>query len=378
MSTEAPTLSPVELQHYQRQMLLPGIGASGQALLKKARVIVVGAGGLGCPVISYLAAGGIGTLKIVDYDRVERSNLHRQPLYGVESIGRAKSDEARRAAECLNPGIKVQSIERRIEESNVRELLSDIDIVVDGSDNFAAKYLLNDACVELDKPLVSAAIFCFEGQLSVFNAPLTAGGRGPSYRCLYPEPPPAGLVPSCAEAGVLGVLPGIIGSLQALEVLKLILGIGDSLVGRLLIFDALRNSFSEVSFNRNAQMAQDTKIQCAEYYRELSPRCDAIPSLNAKELRLKLARHEDLVLIDVREPYEKAEFDIGGTLIPLGSLVAQAHLIPRDRPVVIYCKGGARSRQGISQLQRELGYNNLWNLDGGMMAWQREADDHAA
>ena len=360
---------------YQRQMLLPEIGSAGQAKLTAARVMVVGAGGLGCPVLSYLAAAGIGQLGIVDSDLVELSNLHRQPLYPQSSVGKAKALEAARVLSELNPQISIHPFQLRIDAESVRKLLSGFDIIVDGSDNFATRYLLNDACVELGKTLVSGSVFRFEGQVSVFNAILPDGGRGPTYRCLFPEPPPPELVPSCAESGVLGVLPGIIGSLQAAEVLKLALGIGERLVGRLLVFDALSMSFSEVSFKRNEETAGTTKLQPAAYYQNLARTCPTgVKGISACELKRMLNDKSDLTLIDVREAFEKAQSDIGGELIPLAFILAETARIPRDRPVIVYCHSGIRSRHAILALEQDFGFNNLYNLEGGIVAWQKETD----
>lgn len=365
--------SSAELLRYQRQMILPEIGVMGQEKLKRGRVLVVGAGGLGCPVLTYLAAAGVGSIKIVDADVVDITNLHRQPLYSESAVGRLKAEEAARVLQKNNSSIKLAGIPLRLEPANVCELLGDVDVVVDGSDNFATKYLLNDACVELNKPLVSASVFCFEGQLSVFNAAFPDGTRGPTYRCLFPEPPPAALVPSCADAGVLGILPGMMGTLQATETLKLILGIGQLLTGRLLILDALSLSFSEITFQRNEILAARTVIDSPSYYRGLSAPCSMkTPIITPKELRQKLQSREEIVMIDVREPAEKAEFDIGGELIPSGTLLLHAHRIPRDQMVVLYCRSGVRSQKGVAELQRECGYTNLVSLEGGMLAWQSE------
>lgn len=366
-------LEPLELQRYQRQMLLPELGLAGQEKLKQACVLVVGAGGLGCPVLSYLAAAGVGRIKIADGDLVERSNLHRQPLYGNSAIGCAKAERAALTLGDSNPHVTVVPLACRVEAANVGEMIADVDIVIDGSDNFSTKYLLNDACVVLGKPLVSGSIFCFEGQVSVFNALKTDASRGPTYRCLFPEPPPAELVPSCAEAGVLGVLPGVVGTLQATETLKLILGIGDILAGRLLLFDALGMSFSEISFERNEEEVSRTHIRAPSYYRELSSVCGSeVAQISASELKGKLERSEDFLLIDVREPFEKNEFDLGGELIPSARLLANAERIPRDRTVVLYCHSGIRSARGIRELSRKFGFTNLLNLKGGIVAWQSE------
>ena len=370
-------LSPAETHRYQRQIILPEIGVAGQEKLKRARVLVVGAGGLGCPVLSYLVCTGVGLIKVADGDSVDLSNLHRQPLFDEGAVGSPKVEVAARLLREKNSKVEIFTIPCRIDAQNVRELLADVDIVVDGSDNFATKYLLNDACVELGKTLVSGSIFCFEGQVSVFNAPLGNGRRGPTYRCLFPEPPVAGLIPSCAEAGVLGVLPGVVGSLQATEVVKLILEIGEVLAGSLLVFDAMKMSFAKYTFDRDEQVVSATKIRPAAYYRALSGDCaEAIKTISVGDLRQMMERREDVQLVDVREPEEKAEFDLGGELIPRGELLAEAQRIPRDRPVVLYCRTGVRSANGVAELEREFGYSNLYNLDGGILAWQREVGQY--
>lgn len=370
---DSAKLLPLEKQRYQRQMILPEVGLAGQQKLKHSRVLVVGAGGLGCPILTYLVAAGVGTIKIADADLVDRTNLHRQPLYGEAAVGRLKVEEATRILKESNPTVDIISLSSRMEAENVREILSDVEIVVDGSDNFATKYLLNDGCVELGKSLVSGSIFCFEGQLSVFNSPLANGNRGPTYRCLFPEPLPVGVVPSCADAGVLGVLPGVIGSLQATETLKLILGIGEILSGRMLVFDALRMAFSEICFERNEEIASHTHIRPASYYHALAVSCSVdAGQISVRELKSRLEQNEELLLIDVREPAEKEEFDLGGELIPSGVLLSQSDRIPRDRPVVLYCRSGVRSKKGVAQLRREHGFSNLLNLEGGILAWQLE------
>ncbi len=375
MSAEA--LSLPEMVRYQRQMILPEVGREGQEKLKQAHVLVVGAGGLGCPALTYLVAAGVGTIRIADGDRVDRTNLHRQPLYSEASVGMRKVEEAVRVLRGINPEVHLDAWACRVDAANVREVLSGIEIVVDGSDNFSTKYLLNDACVEMDKVLVSGSVFRFEGQVSVFNADLGGGVRGPTYRCLFPDPPSADLVPSCAEAGVLGVLPGVVGTLQSAEVLKLVLGIGRTLSGRLLLFDSLSMAFSEVSFRRQDALAASTKIQPDSYYLQLTSDCTIeVSQISPAELRRRMARNEDMELIDVREPFEKEEYDIGGQLIPGSLLRINAYRIPRDKTVVLYCRSGARSRKGIAELRREFGFTNLVNLEGGLMAWQVEAREN--
>jgi sulfur-carrier protein adenylyltransferase/sulfurtransferase len=355
---------------YQRQMILPEVGIKGQEKLKNARVLVVGAGGLGCPVLSYLVSSGVGYIKVADNDLVEETNLHRQPLYADNCIGKSKVYEAARILNDINPNVSIVPLDLYVSAENICELVSDVQIIVDGSDNFATKYLLNDACVELGKTLVSGSIFCFEGQVSVFNAALNGSTRGPTYRCLFPEPPPAKLIPSCAEAGVLGVLPGVIGTLQATEVIKLIIGCGEVLTGRLLVFDALSMSFSEISFSRNEDIVAKTCIQDSGYYTSLLPcslqnsdNINITPSL----LRKKLRSGEDVLLIDVRQCFERDRYHIGGTHIPSNTLLANLDRVPRNKQVVFYCETGDRSYRAISMLRKDFGFTNLYNLEGGLL-----------
>lgn len=371
---KARLLAP-DIGRYHRQMILSEIGVSGQENLRDARVLVVGAGGLGCPALLYLVAAGVGTIKIADPDVVDITNLHRQPLFGELDIGKPKVDVAARELGERNSRIKIIPLYSRVVCGNVRDLVGDVDIVIDGSDNFETKYLLNDACVELGKPLVSGSVFLFEGHLSVFNAQVGDRSFGPTYRCLFPEPPSANLIPSCAEAGVLGVIPGVIGTLQASEAIKVILGVGETLVGRVLVFDALSMSFSTFTFQRRKEVACQTKIQEPTYYEKLSASCGlTLKSITPAELKEKLGRKEEVVLIDVRERFEKDEFDIGGELIPSGSLKENVHRIPRDKTVVFYCRSGGRSERGVEELSHEFGFNNLVNLRGGILAWQNEVD----
>ncbi len=353
-------------------MILPEIGQSGQERLKVSRVLVVGAGGLGCPVLSYLVAAGVGTIIVADSDVVDETNLHRQPLFSESSIGRPKAEEAGLVLREHNSSAEIIPLNHRISWENVRDVCSDVDCIVDGSDNFETKYLLNDACVELGKTLVMGSIFAFEGQVSVFNAPLANNLRGPTYRCLFPEPPPVELVPSCAEAGVLGALAGVVGTLQATECLKLLLEMGKVLSGRMLVFDALSMSFSEITFQRNEMLAANTSIRQEAYYQDLSRSCPAgVIAMEAAELKQLLSANADLMLIDIRDASEKVEGDIGGELIPNDTLLSNVHRIPRDRTVVLYCRSGARCKRAILTLNREFGFTNLRFLEGGIVAWQR-------
>ncbi|MBC8084654.1 MAG: molybdopterin-synthase adenylyltransferase MoeB [Hymenobacter sp.] len=358
-------LTADERNRYRRHLQLPEIGEAGQLRLKKARVLVVGAGGLGCPVLQYLAAAGVGTLGIVDADKVELSNLQRQILYGPADLGQFKAEVAARALRQLNPLVRTEAHTCRATLGNVRELVSKYDVVVDGSDNFPTRYLLNDACVSLDKPLVSGAIYKFEGQLSVFNYE-----GGPTYRCLFPQQPSAREAPNCDAIGVLGVLPGLIGTAQAAEALKVVLGIGEVLSGRLWVLDVLSFQSRTVTFRRRPEQAA-INLQTANPadYAEL---CGAgVNAISAAELYQQLESEHAPFLLDVREPEEYAVSHLpGATLLPLSSLTQGVAAIPRHHPVVVYCRSGRRSALAIEQLQTEFGFANLLSLDGGIEAWE--------
>lgn len=366
------SLRPSEFARYSRQMLLPEIGIEGQRKLSRSRVLVVGAGGLGCPVLQYLVAAGVGTIVVCDPDRIDLSNLHRQPLYGEATVSDSKVEVARTVLTKLNSEIRIVPLHERITAANVRSQLEQVDVVVDGSDNFATKYLLNDACVTHDRALVSASIFRFEGQLSVFNASLGAAGRGPTYRCLFPDPPPASAVPNCAEAGVLGVLAGVMGSLQATETLKLLLGFGAPLIGRMLVFDALEMRFSEFRFERNEAQVQRTRLQAPEYYAALEPRCGvAEKELSVDDLRARLESREPIVLVDVRGPEEFCNGDLKGVSIPLDTLRQRVSEVPREGTVVLFCQRGSRSLHAAALLAVEFGFTNVMSLRGGMSEWNQ-------
>ncbi len=373
-----PALSRNEVIRYSRHLLLPEVGVAGQQRLRDARVLSIGAGGLGSPLALYLAAAGVGTIGLVDFDVVDVSNLQRQVLHGTADVGRPKLDSARDRLGDLNPHVRVNTHAERLSSANAFDIMAPYDIVVDGTDNFATRFLINDACVMLGKPNVYGSIFRFEGQLSVFDAT-----RGPCYRCLFREAPPAGLVPSCAEGGVLGVLPGIIGSLQALETIKLILGAGDSMIGRLLLFDALELSTREVAVKKDPDCPvcgahptitalHDVPAGCALPARDDTP----IPGMRPRELRARLTAGERLRLIDVRGP---AEWDIvnlaeeGARLIPLDQLDSRMTEIPRDEALVVHCKAGGRSAKAVRLLMHH-GFERVWNLDGGILAWSDEVD----
>jgi adenylyltransferase/sulfurtransferase len=362
-----------EMVRYARQFTLPELGAAGQARLKAGRVLVIGAGGLGSPALLYLAAAGVGTIGIVDFDAVERSNLHRQVLHGESSLGTAKTASAEQRLGDLNPDVQIVVHDTRLTSANALDLFRTYDVVVDGSDNFPTRYLANDACVLTARPLVYGAIFRFEGQATVF-----ATADGPCYRCLYPEPPPPGLVPTCAEAGVLGVLPGVIGSLQALEAIKLLAGIGESLAGRLLVFDALRSRFRELMIQRDPAC----------------PVCGAHPSVRAlidyeafcgvgavsgvsdeiepRELADRLVGAQPPLVLDVREP---PEWEIApmadAERIPLGALASRLGELDPARPIVTVCHRGSRSLRAL-ELLRAAGFSDVRSLRGGVDAWARE------
>lgn len=372
----AARLSQDELLRYSRHLLLPEVGPEGQRRLKAARVLLVGAGGLGSPAALYLAAAGIGTLGLVDSDAVDLTNLQRQVLHGTRDVGTPKTDSAESRLHDLNPHVTVEKFTERLTSANAAALLGEFDVIVDGSDNFPTRYLVNDAAVLAGKPNVYGAIFRFEGQVSVFDAT-----RGPCYRCLYSEPPPPGLVPSCAEAGVLGVLPGVIGSLQALEAIKLVLGAGDSLIGRLILFDALTVRFRELRLRKDPGCplcgATPTIRELADYeaFCGVEP-----PSVIAEREVAPAALHTELdagspvVLVDVREPHEWELVHLpGAQLVPLGSLPAGARDLDPRAEIVTYCHHGARSMRALDLL-RAAGFSRVRSLAGGIDAWAREVE----
>jgi len=365
-----PSLSDDEVAHYSRHLLIPQIGRIGQRRLKAARVLIVGAGGLGSPLALYLAAAGVGTLGVVDFDAVDRSNLHRQVLYTVDDVGSPKLDAAVRRLKALNPHVEVVPHALRLASDNALDVIRPYDMVVDGTDNFATRYLINDACVLLGKPNVYAAIFRFEALLSVF-----AHRDGPCYRCLYPEPPPPDLVPSCAEGGVLGVLPGIVGALQAAEAIKLITHIGEPLVGRLMQFDALRMRTREFPVERDPHCAvcgaHASIRQLIDYDQFCAgPRHPVVvPEIDAAELRALLSSAEAPLLVDVRSAEEAAIARIAGaTLIPLPELEDAVDRLDPEAPLVLYCQGGVRSERAGRLLMRG-GFKHVRHLRGGITAW---------
>jgi adenylyltransferase/sulfurtransferase len=363
-------LTPRERQRYSRHLLLPEVGEDGQRRLKAARVLVVGAGGLGSPAALYLAAAGVGTLGLVDYDAVDLSNLQRQIIHGTADVGRSKLDSARARIESLNPEVRVESYDTRFSAANARTLLDSFDVVVDGTDNFPARYLVNDACVLYGKPNAWGSIFRFEGQASVFAAP-----GGPCYRCLHPEPPPDGLVPNCAEAGVLGVLPGVIGTIQATEAIKLILGVGEPLIGRFLVYDALKMRFRDLKLPRDPDCpACGTRPTITELREHPAVCGPAAAEITVSELKARIDAGTAPLILDVREPSEAAICQIpGSVLIPLGELPSRASELDPSREIVVLCKSGARSARAVAML-REKGYTGAANLTGGILRWISEID----
>lgn len=374
--------SKAELERYSRHLIIPEFNIEGQRRLKAARVLVVGAGGLGSPLLQYLAAAGIGTIGIVDFDVVEDSNLQRQTLFGTSDLGLPKVEAARKRILDLNPHIEVHTYETALNSENALEIIESYDVVADGTDNFPTRYLVNDACVLLGKTNVYASIFRFDGQVAVFNYPDSETGiRGPNYRDLYAAPPPPGMVPSCAEGGVLGVLPGIIGSLQANEVIKVVSGVGTPLTGKLFLFDALSfsNRLLNVRKDPSNPLTGDSPSQTGlidyEYFCGLgeSITSEEVPEISVQELASWQTNGASFQLIDVREPYEFDIANLGGILIPLGHLSDNTRKISKDEKVVVHCRSGKRSLQAVSEL-RGLGYGNVYNLKGGILAFSKEID----
>jgi molybdopterin/thiamine biosynthesis adenylyltransferase/rhodanese-related sulfurtransferase len=372
-------LSKEEIQRYSRHLIMPEVGMEGQLKLKRARVLTIGTGGLGAPLGLYLAAAGVGHLGLVDFDVVDASNLQRQVTFTTADVGKPKSEAAKARLSALNPSIEIVSYETRLTSENALDLFRDYDIIVDGTDNFPTRFLVNDACVLLGKPNVYGSIFRFEGQATVFGYP-----DGPCYRCLYPEPPPPGLVPSCAEGGVLGVLPGIVGSIQAMETIKLILGTGEPLVGRLLLFDALAMRFRELKLKKNPDCAIcgnhrtitkliDYEEFCGIRGEEAPAMTDGIPEITATELKARQDRGEKVFILDVREPHEYQICNLNGKLIPLGELPRRVNELDSSVEMVVHCRSGKRSADAIHFLQTA-GFKKLWNLKGGVLAWADEVD----
>jgi adenylyltransferase/sulfurtransferase len=375
---EATTLNKDEILRYSRHLIMPEVGMDGQQKLKAARVLCIGAGGLGSPLALYLAAAGVGTLGIVDFDIVDYTNLQRQIIHSTADVGRKKLDSAADRLQAINPFVNIQKFETKLTSDNALKIFADFDIVADGTDNFPTRYLVNDACVLTGKPNVYGSIFRFEGQASVF-----ATEEGPCYRCLYPEPPPPGLVPSCAEGGVLGILPGLVGVMQATEVVKLIIGKGEPLIGRLLLIDALGMKFRELKLRKNPDCpvcgTHPTITKLIDYNEfcgirgEETPAATNMADMQVEELKRKLDNKEDIFVLDVREPHEYQICNIGGHLIPLGDLPKRVSELDSSREIVAHCKGGVRSAKAVDFL-RQAGFTKVHNLAGGIMAWADRID----
>ncbi|MGA8542096.1 MAG: molybdopterin-synthase adenylyltransferase MoeB [Thermoplasmata archaeon] len=374
------TMDRDELRRYSRHLLLPEVGVAGQKILRRSKVLLIGAGGLGAPTALYLAAAGVGEIGLVDFDEVELSNLQRQVLYTTADLGRPKLEAAKDRLTALNPGVRIVPHAGRLTSENALDVLRPYDVVVDGTDNFPTRYLVNDACVLLGKPLVYGSIYRFEGQASVFDAK-----RGPCYRCLYSEPPPPELVPSCAEAGVLGVLPGLIGMIQATETVKLLLGVGEPLVGRLLLYDALAMRFRELKLRKNPScvICSPTATQkglidypafCGVPAPGATPADSTLPEISPEELKDELAGPDPPMLVDVREPNEWEIVHLPEAhLIPRAQLPDRLNELTGARRVVVYCRTGGRSSQA-TQLLLDLGFSNVRNLTGGITAWAQKVD----
>jgi adenylyltransferase/sulfurtransferase len=401
--SELGELSNEEIRRYSRHVIMPEVGIEGQRRLKNASVLLIGTGGLGSPTALYLAAAGIGRMGLVDYDIVDESNLHRQIIHGQSTLGMSKLDSAEKRILDINPHIIVEKYNVPLTSENALELFADYDVIIDGTDNFPTRYLVNDACVKLGKPNVYGSIFRFEGQASVFWAE-----HGPCYRCMFPEPPPPGLVPSCAEGGVLGILPGTVGTLQATEAIKLLLGIGDPLVGRMLLYDALEMTFSTIKVRKDPNCPvcgiPREEVELIDYEQFCGmPAHDhstfsagnehegEMRTINVSTLKQRIDNGEDLLVLDVREPHEWAIAAIDGTLrIPKGDIQAAKNAVlagrkldsetvlselPRDREIIVHCRSGKRSADVIEMLE-EIGYdpNKLVNVEGGILAWANEVD----
>jgi adenylyltransferase/sulfurtransferase len=374
----AATLSNEEIRRYSRHLILPEVGMEGQVKLKDAKVLLVGTGGLGSPMALYLAAAGVGTLGLVDFDVVDESNLQRQVIHATSDVGRKKIESAEAAIRDINPNVTVIRHEVALTSENALGIVGGYDIVADGTDNFPTRYLVNDVCVLLKKPNAYGSIFRFEGQATVF-----AYEDGPCYRCLYPEPPPPGLVPSCAEGGVLGILPGVVGLIQATEVVKLILGKGETLKGRLMLYDALNMKFRELKLRRNPECPvcgdHPTVTQLIDYnqFCGIPAQPEAPPvdqsEIEPSEVKARLARGESFILLDVREPHEYQIANIGARLIPLGEIPKRMSELNRNEEIVVHCKSGMRSAKAVAAL-REAGFPRVRNMKGGILRWSDTVD----
>jgi len=371
-------LSNDEILRYSRHLIMPEVGMAGQQKLKAAKVLCIGAGGLGSPLALYLTAAGVGTLGIVDFDVVDYTNLQRQILHTTNDVGRKKLDSAAEKLKAINPFLNLRAFDTKLTSANALELFREFDIVADGTDNFPTRYLVNDACVLTGKPNVYGSIFRFEGQASVF-----ATEDGPCYRCLYPEPPPPGLVPSCAEGGVLGILPGLVGVIQATETIKLILGQGDSLAGRLLLVDALGMKFRELKLRKNPDCpacgTHRTITKLIDYEEfcgvrgQEEPAGNDIPTISVEELKKKIDAKADIFILDVREPHEYQICNLNGYLIPVGDLQERVSELDSSREIIAHCKMGGRSAKAVNFLRRA-GFKKVYNLTGGITAWAEKID----
>jgi sulfur-carrier protein adenylyltransferase/sulfurtransferase len=375
----AASLTPDEIRRYSRHLIIPDVAMDGQKRLKNAKVLCVGAGGLGSPALMYLAAAGVGTLGIIDFDVVDESNLQRQVIHGQSDIGRSKAQSARDSVREINPLVQVDLHEEQLDSSNAMRIFADYDLIVDGTDNFATRYLVNDACVLLGKPYVWGSIYRFDGQASVFWSE-----HGPCYRCLYPEPPPPGMVPSCAEGGVLGVLCGSVGSIQVTEAIKVLTGIGDPLVGRLMIYDALEMSYRSVKVRKDPECPLCGKNPTITELIDYEAFCGTVSdeaqeaaagsTITAGELKALMDNGDDFLLVDVREP---AEWEIvripGAVLIPKGDLPGKLAELPQNKPVITYCKTGVRSAEALALL-KNAGFGDAKHVQGGVTAWATQVD----
>ena len=379
VTTEIPvTLNKDEILRYSRHLIMPEVGMEGQQKLKAARVLCIGAGGLGSPLALYLAAAGVGTLGLVDFDVVDYTNLQRQIIHSTADVGRKKLESAAEKLKAINPFVNLKTFDTMLNSSNALALFHQFDIIADGTDNFPTRYLVNDACVLTGKPNVYGSIFRFEGQASVF-----ATEEGPCYRCLYPEPPPPGLVPSCAEGGVLGILPGLVGVMQATETVKLILGIGDPLIGRLLLIDALGMKFRELKLRKNPDCpvcgTHPTVTKLIDYNEFCGIRgeektvSNGVPEIQVEEFKRRLEAKDDLFVLDVREPHEYQICNLGGYLIPLNDLPKRVNELDSSREIVVHCKMGGRSAKAVAFLQ-QAGFKKVLNLAGGITAWSDRVD----
>ncbi|HEY6348869.1 MAG TPA: molybdopterin-synthase adenylyltransferase MoeB [Candidatus Angelobacter sp.] len=372
-------LSKDEILRYSRHLIMPEVGMEGQQKLKAARVLCIGTGGLGSPLALYLAAAGVGTLGLVDFDVVDFTNLQRQIIHFSSDVGRPKLDSAKEKIAAINPYVSVKTFETRLTSDNALKIFADFDIIVDGTDNFPTRFLVNDACVFTGKPNVYGSIFRFEGQASVF-----ATKDGPCYRCLYPEPPPPGLVPSCAEGGVLGILPGLVGLIQATEAIKLVLGKGDPLIGRLLLVDALGMRFRELKLRKNPECVVcgkhptvtkliDYEEFCGLRGQEQPVATAGIPEISVEELKRRLDAKDDLFILDVREPHEYQICNLNGYLVPLNDLPKRVHELDPNKDMVVHCRSGGRSAKAVEFL-RQAGFSKAKNLAGGILAWSDKID----